>query len=122
MIRRPPRSTLFPYTTLFRSPDGAPIATVVLSLSVSGDGHGGDRQHQHDRERQTSDPKPDHELSSSFPSGRRGTATSERRRFFAPRGDATTCSLRTNDGGMKIACGDAMTRHRSTRHELFNLS
>src|SRR2546427_7438059 len=23
MIRRPPRSTLFPYTTLFRSPDGA---------------------------------------------------------------------------------------------------
>src|SRR5260370_25733212 len=25
MIRRPPRSTLFPYTTLFRSRDGAPI-------------------------------------------------------------------------------------------------
>src|SRR3989454_2984016 len=24
MIRRPPRSTLFPYTTLFRSHDGAP--------------------------------------------------------------------------------------------------
>src|SRR5256885_11806019 len=24
MIRRPPRSTLFPYTTLFRSPDRAP--------------------------------------------------------------------------------------------------
>src|SRR3712207_7147619 len=24
MIRRPPRSTLFPYTTLFRSADGAP--------------------------------------------------------------------------------------------------
>src|SRR2546427_9286519 len=24
MIRRPPRSTLFPYTTLFRSPDGPP--------------------------------------------------------------------------------------------------
>src|SRR2546426_8850472 len=24
MIRRPPRSTLFPYTTLFRSPYGAP--------------------------------------------------------------------------------------------------
>src|SRR2546425_3634998 len=23
MIRRPPRSTLFPYTTLFRSPDGS---------------------------------------------------------------------------------------------------
>src|SRR5256884_9379171 len=26
MIRRPPRSTLFPYTTLFRSPDGTRIA------------------------------------------------------------------------------------------------
>src|SRR5258708_23753694 len=25
MIRRPPRSTLFPYTTLFRSPRGAPL-------------------------------------------------------------------------------------------------
>src|SRR2546425_8068407 len=25
MIRRPPRSTLFPYTTLFRSPDGAAL-------------------------------------------------------------------------------------------------
>src|SRR5260370_23892336 len=26
MIRRPPRSTLFPYTTLFRSPDARPGA------------------------------------------------------------------------------------------------
>src|SRR3712207_8432809 len=26
MIRRPPRSTLFPYTTLFRSQDGARLA------------------------------------------------------------------------------------------------
>src|SRR2546429_3454442 len=25
MIRRPPRSTLFPYTTLFRSPQTAPV-------------------------------------------------------------------------------------------------
>src|SRR5437016_10284310 len=25
MMRRPPRSTLFPYTTLFRSPDGGDI-------------------------------------------------------------------------------------------------
>src|SRR2546430_12881311 len=30
MIRRPPRSTLFPYTTLFRSPrDGTPSPTSV---------------------------------------------------------------------------------------------
>src|SRR5258705_11370066 len=38
MIRRPPRSTLFPYTTLFRSPWGAPelaqeeIAAVLDTL------------------------------------------------------------------------------------------
>src|SRR3989442_8958919 len=30
MIRRPPRSTLFPYTTLFRSPQPAPGAGQVL--------------------------------------------------------------------------------------------
>src|SRR3712207_8962774 len=30
MIRRPPRSTLFPYTTLFRSgPQGPPVPTVL---------------------------------------------------------------------------------------------
>src|SRR3712207_7180444 len=31
MIRRPPRSTLFPYTTLFRSPDPSPPPPSVLS-------------------------------------------------------------------------------------------
>src|SRR3712207_8747327 len=32
MIRRPPRSTLFPYTTLFRSSGGARMQEGVLSL------------------------------------------------------------------------------------------
>src|SRR5256885_11011051 len=33
MIRRPPRSTLFPYTTLFRSPDADPVkAKAMLSV------------------------------------------------------------------------------------------
>src|SRR5436305_6652193 len=36
MIRRPPRSTLFPYTTLFRSDD------VQAILAVDGDGAGAD--------------------------------------------------------------------------------
>src|SRR5256885_11317354 len=32
MIRRPPRSTLFPYTTLFRSsPDGKLVATIEVT-------------------------------------------------------------------------------------------
>src|SRR5437868_12035777 len=44
MIRPPPRSTLFPYTTLFRSHDGRAIPTFLrqalqdLPLTVFGDG------------------------------------------------------------------------------------
>src|SRR2546426_3796796 len=34
MIRRPPRSTLFPYTTLFRSP-AAPTALAAAAVSPS---------------------------------------------------------------------------------------
>src|SRR5256885_10898567 len=33
MIRRPPRSTLFPYTTLFRSDDTTGKATLVVRVS-----------------------------------------------------------------------------------------
>src|SRR5690554_7150910 len=33
MIRRPPRSTLFPYTTLFRSPYGGDILFIEASVS-----------------------------------------------------------------------------------------
>src|SRR2546423_2545376 len=35
MIRRPPRSTLFPYTTLFRSP--APDVSLKLTVRIRGD-------------------------------------------------------------------------------------
>src|SRR5688572_31792880 len=34
MIRRPPRSTLFPYTTLFRSPADAEVEAEVRELLV----------------------------------------------------------------------------------------
>src|SRR2546422_5424766 len=34
MIRRPPRSTLFPYTTLFRSPNGLEVHKVSVPLGV----------------------------------------------------------------------------------------
>src|SRR5258708_18503274 len=36
MIRRPPRSTLFPYTTLFRSPYDLRHAALSLWLNASG--------------------------------------------------------------------------------------
>src|SRR5256885_8400733 len=39
MIRRPPRSTLFPYTTLFRSPPaGSPRASGLIELAGLGNG------------------------------------------------------------------------------------
>src|SRR2546422_8403640 len=47
MIRRPPRSTLFPYTTLFRSAggaardDGGRDGQPLLLLGPAGDRHGG---------------------------------------------------------------------------------
>src|SRR5438034_7284401 len=37
MLRRPPRSTLFPYTTLFRSPEW--IAADMLAQAEHGSGH-----------------------------------------------------------------------------------
>src|SRR2546429_5708523 len=38
MIRRPPRSTLFPYTTLFRSPPGTGVMIIVDGVySMEGD-------------------------------------------------------------------------------------
>src|SRR2546430_2321829 len=42
MIRRPPRSTLFPYTTLFRSVDGHPDPLVRVEDGAVGQGHGHD--------------------------------------------------------------------------------
>src|SRR2546427_3508448 len=36
MIRRPPRSTLFPYTTLFRSPRVGPAGGRLLGLAPGG--------------------------------------------------------------------------------------
>src|SRR5688572_32206257 len=36
MIRRPPRSTLFPYTTLFRSRGGRGGGGVLLAVAVGG--------------------------------------------------------------------------------------
>src|SRR3712207_7620198 len=46
MIRRPPRSTLFPYTTLFRSGLAGELEEHVLEWHVLGDGerHGTVRQ------------------------------------------------------------------------------
>src|SRR5260221_14325805 len=46
MIRRPPRSTLFPYTTLFRSVFGiqAQAPGHGLPFAALDDGHGGDER------------------------------------------------------------------------------
>src|SRR2546427_5044209 len=39
MIRRPPRSTLFPYTTLFRSPRLSRVVLVLTLSMASKEGH-----------------------------------------------------------------------------------
>src|SRR3712207_7922129 len=59
MIRRPPRSTLFPYTTLFRSrqlhlrrrADGLRHRVRERFQALSRGGHGGLRRHAPDRRR-----------------------------------------------------------------------
>src|SRR3712207_8126821 len=43
MIRRPPRSTLFPYTTLFRSQDRAGVRLCVRPWSSAGKARAGNR-------------------------------------------------------------------------------
>src|SRR2546430_4291073 len=35
MIRRPPRSTLFPYTTLFRSQVGLPVEPMLQQIEIT---------------------------------------------------------------------------------------
>src|SRR2546429_7310698 len=61
MIRRPPRSTLFPYTTLFRSPTHEAITSgVVLAVAVTitrwsrtADSSAGARSEEHTSELQS---------------------------------------------------------------------
>src|SRR3712207_6945377 len=46
MIRRPPRSTLFPYTTLFRSLQGRRVGLEVIDVDGRGGvGHEGPQEH-----------------------------------------------------------------------------
>src|SRR3712207_7857161 len=55
MIRRPPRSTLFPYTTLFRShgpvKGNEDAITLVAGLGVEGDAHAGEKVQHLSRKR-----------------------------------------------------------------------
>src|SRR2546425_11159746 len=54
MIRRPPRSTLFPYTTLFRSEFRCVEAAWNLRIEIAAD-KTADRDHQHAPERHPGD-------------------------------------------------------------------
>src|SRR5687767_15326650 len=53
MIRRPPRSTLFPYTTLFRSRDRADEDRAVRGRVTGNRGPGGRRSEEHTSELQS---------------------------------------------------------------------
>src|SRR2546422_2105373 len=51
MIRRPPRSTLFPYTTLFRSPPG--VVSAHARVQDSGDPQRGGGRPRRERDRKS---------------------------------------------------------------------
>src|SRR2546422_7765791 len=56
MIRRPPRSTLFPYTTLFRSPTAKRLASAANSpawATTQRVAHAGERSEEHTSELQS---------------------------------------------------------------------
>src|SRR5207249_8950779 len=53
MLRRPPRSTLFPYTTLFRSHGLTTLQRSVLAHVVADSGHEGWRSEEHTSELQS---------------------------------------------------------------------
>src|SRR5436305_8474946 len=54
MLRRPPRSTLFPYTTLFRSPGADLLLRLLGGIGVEGVARRVDR-HDHRSEEHTSE-------------------------------------------------------------------
>src|SRR5258708_19956367 len=60
MIRRPPRSTLFPYTTLFRSLDGMKRPFFVWWLALSSFYEGGKGQPPRSEEHTSELQSPDH--------------------------------------------------------------
>src|SRR2546430_2904081 len=53
MIRRPPRSTLFPYTTLFRSAELRAACSPIRDRGVPGPGSRADRSEEHTSELQS---------------------------------------------------------------------
>src|SRR5437867_7770422 len=55
MIRRPPRSTLFPYTTLFRSPRRATRPVACRTRSAAADGRAPAHSHARRSEEHTSE-------------------------------------------------------------------
>src|SRR5690348_17584489 len=65
MIRRPPRSTLFPYTTLFRSGESAHIGDVTIRAASAT--HRGNR-YGYDRWRSSAKDRKSTRLNSSHPS------------------------------------------------------
>src|SRR2546422_8176154 len=53
MIRRPPRSTLFPYTTLFRSQSDGSSNSCPVSRSTHSWSRSTNRLHEHNRDRKS---------------------------------------------------------------------
>src|SRR3712207_8715285 len=93
MIRRPPRSTLFPYTTLFRS--DLPEAAVAIQVS----GTFGSRQEEAQRLGRVLRPKSDGRQAHFYTVVSRDTIDTEyaahRQRFLAERSEEHTSELQS---------------------------
>src|SRR5258708_20820283 len=100
MIRRPPRSTLFPYTTLFRSPHTGPIAASTAFRSPNAT-WSKRRSVQRRSEEHTSElQSPDHLVCRLLLEKKKKTSTRithrappTTARWYSQRGVPTTCSF-----------------------------
>src|SRR5947209_17314293 len=85
MIRRPPKTTLFPYTTLFRSGKGkrqvvvgqvarsSPNANLVMDQTINGDRTNFDQQQQQQMQQQQQQQPPQQRQQQQSPQDRKST-------------------------------------------------
>src|SRR3712207_7180658 len=92
MIRRPPRSTLFPYTTLFRSRDGRE-QRVVLGAEAAA--VAGVRVQRTERQPRLGDAEPAAEVVARDRRRRRDRVGRQRRRHVAERSEEHTSELQS---------------------------
>src|SRR3712207_7333377 len=118
MIRRPPRSTLFPYTTLFRSPTRSPTSSGRRTAEATGGGFparrrrarlGGARRHGIQADDRGGTTMPDHPM---LDAGRFLEGP------FAPRSEEHTSELQSRQ---YLVCRLLLEKKKKHIHPLYSL-